>query len=133
LIGVLAGCTSVRSELEVTGVYGLYADSQKITLEVFTDGTFTETIVFAPRHVEKRVGRWRWAQGRMSFDVLWIPESFAPDYIRRADSRSDGGQQKYSDPGHWSIMAEKHWGTIILPIFPDADTHFTMVQHSSAR
>jgi len=130
---MLTGCTSVRSELEVTGVYELYADSQKITLEVFPDGTFAETIVFAPGHVEKRVGRWHWAQGRMGFDVLWIPESFAPDYVRRADSRAGGGQPKYTDPEHWLVTPEKYWGTISLPIFPDDDIHFTMVQHSSGR
>jgi hypothetical protein len=133
LIGWLVGCSSVRSKAEVAGLYELSAEGQKISLEVFPNETFAETIVFAGGRVEKRAGRWHWAYGRMSFQGLWVPESFAPDYIRRADSGAGSGQPKYTDPGHWSIKAERHWGTVVLPIFPDADINFAMVRHSPAQ
>jgi len=69
----------------------------------------------------------------MSFDGLWIPEPFAPDYIRRADSTAKPDRPKYTDPGHWSIKPERHFGKVILPVFSDADINFEMVKHSSSQ
>lgn len=124
----LVGCYSVQSKTEVIGVYELDANGQKIILEILPSDTFAETIVFAPGRVEKRVGKWNWADGWMSFDDLWVPESFAPDYIRQVDSEASGRQPKYTDPGHWVLTAEKRWGTVVLPIFPDSDIKFSMVR-----
>jgi hypothetical protein len=67
----------------------------------------------------------------VSFDGLWIPKSFAPDYIEQADAQSSSSQPKYTDPGTWAVSAEHHWGTITLAVFPDADIDFKMVSHSS--
>lgn len=131
LLGGLLACTVVRSEHEVTGTYELNVDRQRITLEILTNETFVETIHLANGGTERRVGKWRWASERINFDGLWIPESFAPDYIRQADSRSDRGQPRYTDPGNWSVSAESHWGTVVLPVFPDADIDFRMIRHQT--
>ncbi len=57
---------------------------------------------------------------------------FAPQYILQADSSaSENKRPKYTEPMHWIISPEKHWGTVILPIFPDEDTEFKMVSHAS--
>jgi hypothetical protein len=125
----LVGCVPVRARSEVVGVYELNGGKQKITLEVFPSETFTETIIFASGQTERRTGGWHWAPGRIGFDGLWIPKSFAPDYILHADSAAKGTQPKFTDAGYWSLSAENHWGTMTLPIFPDADIGFTMVRH----
>lgn len=130
LAGLLA-CTVVRSEQAVTGIYELDAGSQRIALEILPNATFVETIHLVNGRTETRVGTWKWASSRISFDRLWIPASFAPDYIREADSRADNGQPRYTDPGNWSVRAESHWGTVVLPIFPDADIGFRMVRHQT--
>ncbi len=131
LATALDSCVPVRSRSEVVGVYELKGDKQKITLEVSPGGTFVETIVFASRQTEKRAGRWYWAKGHIGFDGLWIPKPFAPDYILRADSEARGNEPRYTEPEHWSLPAESHWGTITLPVFPDPDISFTMVRHGS--
>jgi hypothetical protein len=55
---------------------------------------------------------------------LWIPRSFAPDYILKADSEAKVSTQKYTEPGYWAIRPENHWGRIVLSIFPDANINF---------
>lgn len=126
--GASIGCGRIRSRAEVIGVYELNADHGRISLEVGRDDRFGETIVFASGLVERRAGQWHWNAGRLSFDGLWIPKSFAPDYILRADAENNTRQPKYTQQGHWVLTAEKHWGKVILPVFPDADISFRMVQ-----
>jgi hypothetical protein len=130
---VIVACRAVNSAAEVTGLYELRSGSQKITLAVRPDERFRETILFGTGLTETREGAWHWAFGGVSFEGLWVPESFAPDYIRRADSKAKAGQPRYTEPGHWSIKPEKHWGKTILPVFPDDDLNFEMVQSSSGR
>jgi hypothetical protein len=125
----LVGCAPIRSEREVTGVYELNVRNQKITLELDPSHSFEETIRLASGQVSKQSGRWRWAYGGISFDGLWIPPSFAPDYIHQADAQAGPGQPKYTERGVWSITAESHWGNTVLPVFPDADINFQMVKH----
>jgi hypothetical protein len=123
----LVGCRVVHSRSELIGIYELNAKEARIILELRPDGTFLETITLSG-NVEKRVGKWQWAQTRVGFDGLWIPEVFAPDYIRRADARGHVGEAKYTESGYWSISAENHWGQTVLPIFPDSDIQFNRVQ-----
>ena len=123
----VTGCTLVRSESDVLGEYELKAGNGKIALKVSPDGSFSETILWPTGRVESRSGQWLWNKNRLSFDQLWIPSVFAPDYILRADASADK-QPKYTESGHWAIQPEKHWGTVTLPIFPDADLSFKMVR-----
>jgi len=59
----------------------------------------------------------------IDFDSLWIPKEFAPDYILQADSENSD-QPRYTDPGHWVLAPEYHFGSVVLEIFPDADVSF---------
>lgn len=127
----LVGCYYVTSKPDVIGLYELKVGHDRINLEIAPDDRFTETIQWASGKVEKRTGTWRWNNGSLSFDELWIPKSFAPDYILQADAESGPNQPKYTEPGHWTLSAENHWGTVTLEIFPDADISFRMVAHSS--
>jgi len=128
LIGTLVACIPVRSRSDVIGVYELNADRQKITLQLSPDQSFTESIQFSSGQAERRAGTWHWTSGSVGFEGLWIPKSFAPEYILRADSRADARQQRYTEPGYWSVSAENHWGTVVLAVFPGADINFKMVK-----
>ncbi len=123
----VTGCTMVRSESDILGEYELAIPKGKIALKVSPDNSFSETIFWPNGKVESRSGKWLWNENGVSFDQLWIPSAFAPDYILQADE-SAGKQPKYTEPGHWSGRPERHWGTVILPIFPDADLNFKMVR-----
>ncbi len=127
----LVGCYTVKSKPEVVGVYELNAGHNRISLDVSQDGGFTETILWASGKAEKRTGKWYWNRGSVSFDGLWIPKAFAPDYIAQADAQAGTNQPKYSEPGTWAVSAERHWGTVKLAVFPDDDTYFKMVSHPS--
>jgi hypothetical protein len=119
----------VRSESDVSGECELKGGNGKITLKVFPDKSFSEMIYWPNGKVDNRSGEWIWAENGISFDQLWIPSEFAPDYILQADASTKANKQpKYTEPGHWSMRAEKHWGTVTLPIFPDADINFKMVR-----
>lgn len=123
------GCTMVKSESEVLGEYELKVGKGRIELKMFPDRSFSETILWPTGKVENRSGKWLWAENGISLDPLSIPSEFAPDYILQADAYAkENKQPKYTEPGHWSIRAEKHWGTVTLPIFPDADVSFRMVR-----
>jgi hypothetical protein len=119
----------VTSESDVLGEYELRAASGKIVLSVSRDKTFAETIYWPSGKVENRSGKWLWSENGISFDQLWIPPAFAPDYIVQADaSATQNKQPKYTEPGHWYVQPEKHWGTVTVPIFPDANVSFSMVK-----
>ena len=120
----------VKSKSDVLGEYELKSGNGRIVLKVSPDKSFSETIFWSNGKVENRSGKWLWAENGISFDQLWIPAEFAPDYILQADA-SANKQPKYTEPGHWSMRAEKHWGTVTLPIFPDADVNFKMVRRFS--
>lgn len=127
----LLGCSSVKSKNEVVGLYALNVGHDRINLDVAQDGAFTETILWSSGKTEKRTGKWYWNRGSVSFDNLWIPKSFAPDYIAQADAQATPNQPKYGEPGTWAVSAEHHWGTVRLAVFPDDDAYFKMVSHSS--
>ena len=122
-------CHSVRSKPDVVGLYELKVGHDRISLEIATDDRFTETIRWASGKVEKRTGTWHWKNGFLSFDELWIPKSFAPDYILQADAESGPNEPKYTEPGHWVLPAESHWGTVTLEVFEDVS--FRKVADSS--
>ena len=122
----------VKSESDVLGEYELRAERGKIVLNIAPDKSFSETIYWPNKQVESRSGKWLWSQNGISFDQLWIPSEFAPDYILQADASAKANKQpKYTDPGYWSIRPERHWGTVTLSIFPDADLNFKMVKRFS--
>jgi hypothetical protein len=96
---------------------------------VSPDKSFSETIYWPSGKVESRSGKWLWSQNGISFDQLWIPPAFAPDYIVQADAAATQNRQpKCTEPGHWYVQPEKHWGTVTVPIFPDANVSFSMVK-----
>lgn len=127
LSSALVGCYPVRSEADVIGLYELKVGSDRISLNVSSDRSFTETITWASGKVDQRRGKWYWSRSSVTFDSLWIPKSFAPDDIQAADARSGSNQPKYTDPGNWSVSAEKRWGRVTLEVFPDEDIYFRMV------
>jgi hypothetical protein len=128
----LNGCMMVKSEADVLGRYELKVGRGKIDLNISSDKSFSERIIWPTGKVENLSGKWFWAQDGVSFDQLWIPSEFAPEFILQADvSATANNQPKYTDPGHWYIRAEKHWGTVTLPVFPDADIDFKMVSRAS--
>jgi hypothetical protein len=130
----MTGCSMVKSESDVLGEYELRTENGKIVLQVSPDKSFSETIYWPNGKVERRSGKWLWNQNGISFDQLWIPSEFAPDYILQADASAKANKQpKYTEPGHWSGRAEKHWGTVTLPIFPDADVNFKMIRRFRQR
>jgi hypothetical protein len=125
----LASCVPARSRSEVIGLYELQRKMQKITLDIFPNETFTETITFAPGKVQVLSGKWSWEKVRIGFDGLWIPKSFAPEYVRQADSEAKGSQPKYTEVGNWSLSTERHWGAMTIPVFPDEEIGFTKVRN----
>lgn len=128
---VLSGCYRVTSRTDVIGDYELKVGQNSINLELLSDQSFKETINWTSGKVESRAGKWYWRPGWVTFDQLWIPQAFAPDYIKHADADADSKQPRYTEPGLWSVSAERDWGTVVLTIFPDADVNFRMVAHSS--
>jgi len=128
----LNGCMMVKSESDVLGEYELKVGANKIALKISSDKSFSEGITWQGGKAQSHSGKWMWAKEGIDFDQLWIPPEFAPQYILQADSSANENKQpKYTESGHWFIRPEKHWGTVILPIFPDADTEFKMVSHAS--
>jgi hypothetical protein len=121
----LSACWRVRSRPDVIGHYELGSGGQEISLEIRPNGTYEEIITTAHVVVDRRAGKWQWATGRVDFSSLWIPRTFAPDYIIQADATSGPEEFKYTEPGHWSLGAEKHFGQVILVVFPKADVNFT--------
>jgi hypothetical protein len=129
---LLNGCMMVRSESDVLGEYELRVGTGKIDLTISPDKKFSEKIIWPTGKAEKRSGNWSWARDGVSFDQLWIPPEFAPEYILQAEASASANRQpKYTEPGHWYIRAEKHWGTVTLAVFPDADIDFKMVSRAS--
>ena len=125
---VLLGCYNVQSRESVIGKYTLDRDNQRIVLDVDANGTFVETIALKSGGVLKQKGTWNFASAnsRISFDSLWIPKEFAPDYILRADETS-AGQAKYTEPGHWILSAERRWGKVVMDVFPDDEIAFRKI------
>jgi hypothetical protein len=124
----LVGCWVVTSRADVIGQYDLSVGSDRISLTLSPDGTFIENVLWASGKVDSLTGTWRWGNGGdLSFDKLWIPKAFAPDYIIQADSRQTSDGPKYTEPGYWSVSAERHWGKVTIAVFPGADVEFKMV------
>ena len=122
-----AGCSMVDSRSDVVGNYRLETKGGEISLRLSEDGHFSETIRWASGKQDTRSGSWYWSEKVINFDQLWIPREFTPSYIQDADA-SAKGQPKYTEPGQWTVTPERHWGTIILSIFPDNDENFRMTK-----
>lgn len=120
----LAACIPIRSGPEMVGTYRLAVAHQKITLELESAGTFTEIIQYESGKIERRAGRWNWTSDRVDLSDLWIPRSFAPDYILQADAEAKVSQQKLYGALVLGDPRRKPLGTTILPSFPDAGTNF---------
>ena len=118
-------CVYVQSRASVVGTYRLGSNHQRIVLELSPDGNFTETISYRKGEVTKHVGKWDFksASDDLTFDSLWIPKEFAPDYILRVDENSKS-QPKYTEPGFWTVTPTYERGTVTLDVFPDADITF---------
>lgn len=118
-------CVDVQSRAGVVGTYQLDSNHRQIVLELSSDGNFTETISYRKGEMTKHVGRWDFkpANHDVTFDSLWIPKEFAPDYILDADENSKG-QPKYTEPGSWIVTPTYEWGTVTLNVLPDADISF---------
>jgi hypothetical protein len=128
----LVACYSVSSKSDVVGAYELSGASGKLALDLFSDGRFVESIEDSKSStVQKQTGTWFWSGGRISFDNLWIPDSFAPKEIRFADSHSDQSQPRYTEPGHWVLRPESHWGTVVIEVFDDVS--FKKVKHAKSQ
>ena len=118
-------CVYVRSRAGVVGTYQLVSDHRRIVLELSSDGNFSEMIDTGKGEVTKHVGRWDFKPGNydVTFDSLWIPKEFAPDYILRTDQNSKG-QPKFTEPGSWILTPTYEWGTVTLDVFPDDNISF---------
>ncbi len=121
---MLQGCIPLRSGPELSGTYVLLVGRQKIVLELHPDKSFLETIYLGGNHVERQAGHWNWIYDRVALYDLRIPQEFAPEYFSNSESHGAASGPSYSRPGYWSVRAESHWGTTILPIFPDDDINF---------
>lgn len=127
----LNGCTLNPSKADVLGKYelkGSDADAGRITLSLRRDGTYSESIISPFHHEDHRSGTWTLSGGSVNLSELWIPKEFAPDYTIEADERKSPPMPKYTEPGYWSLSAEKRWGVVFLIVFPDADIEFKKVQ-----
>lgn len=118
-------CVYVQSRGGVVGTYHLGSNHQRIVLELSPEGNFTETISYRNGEVAKHIGRWNFepANENLTFDSLWIPKEFAPDYILRTDENNKG-QPKYTEPGSWTVTPTYEWGSVTLDVFPDDDISF---------
>jgi hypothetical protein len=125
--GLVGSCYPVRSKGAAIGIFELKGKAGAIRLEISPAGTFTETVLDGSGQVQKLEGSWTWSDGRVGFDGLWIPKAFAPDSFVKADAAAPVGTFRYTEPGHWVVTTEKHWGTVVLPIFPDWDIEFKKV------
>ncbi len=74
-------------------------------------------------------GKWRWLDGAVDFDGLWIPKEFAPPSILQEDSRASPDQPRFTEPGHWILTPETQFGQTIFEVFPDSGPDFKMVKH----
>jgi hypothetical protein len=135
LMLTLIGCTLNPSRADVLGRYELKGiGAGGITLALRGDGTFSENISWPSKREDHRSGIWTLSGGSVTLSELWIPGEFAPDYITDADTISDGDKQnsapmpKYTEPGNWSLSAEKRWGVVLLTVFPDADIEFKKIR-----
>jgi hypothetical protein len=70
LCGALVACYPVRSKPDVVGMYELKVGNGRISLDVASDQSFTETIRWASGKVEQRTGKWYWNRSSVAFDVL---------------------------------------------------------------
>lgn len=125
LLLALSGCTLNPSKADVIGKYELEgARAGRITLLLRADGSFVEDIRWKSNREEQRSGVWNLVGGNVSLSELWIPSDFAPAEIVDDHKKNYGPTPKFTDPGHWVLGAEKRWGVVFMPVFPDEDVEF---------
>jgi hypothetical protein len=126
----VSGCTLNPSRSDAIGTYLLKGQgANQITLSLSPDGGFSETIQ-VDGSLKSNLGTWSMKDGDISFDRLWIPETFAPASIVEADKQAgERHMPKYTEPGHWVIGVERIWGRMKMEVFPNDDVEFVMVAH----
>ena len=92
------------------------------------DGTYSEDISLSSRREDHRSGIWTLSGGDVNLSRLWIPREFAPDYISQQDQQTSPPMPKYTEPGNWTLSAEKRWGVVFLSVFSDPDIEFKKIQ-----
>ena len=123
---VSTGCNRTISREAVVGSYELKQEAGTIDLELNSDGSFSEVVRLKNAQVSLRRGRWSPPSPDsplIGIDGLLIPREFTPDYIKEADHSNRNGV-KYSDPGYWVLRPSYEFGTITIPVFPDAGIRF---------
>jgi hypothetical protein len=129
MVLTINGCTLNPSRADVLGRYELKgSDAGAIKLSLRGDGTYSESIISSSHPEDHRSGTWTLSGGSVNLSELWIPKEFAPDYILQADKRKSPAMPEYTEPGYWSLPAEKRWGVVFLTVFPDADIEFQRVE-----
>lgn len=122
LVLTLGGCSLNPSRAVVVGNYELRGiKAGRITLSLRDDGTFREEIGWPSNRKDHVSGFWWLRGGDVDFSGLWIPKEFAPGYIIEADERTSPPMPEYTNPGHWSLSAEKKWGGVFLSVFEDVE------------
>ena len=64
-------------------------------------------------------GKWHWTKDRVEFIGLVIPNNLIRKYVGPSDT-----EKQLSAIESWSFAPENHWGTLVLPVFPDSDVNF---------
>jgi hypothetical protein len=116
LFAGIIGCTMKRVESpnELIGVFKYFRNSQSITLNIHSDGCYTETIDFSSGDEYEIQGKWQLRKGgELSLDQLWIPKSFYPK------GNIDRGYTDYPNPVHVSTWPVRRWGKLCIVISDD--------------
>ena len=119
LLGCQMGCFVISSEQKIVGTYALKANSTEITLDVLPNHTFVETVKEHGSEVKRMSGHWKWTDA-LNIDSLYIPISIVPHELIEHET--------YSESDHWILGPEWHFGSTILPLFPDQNTNFKMTR-----
>ena len=126
VIAMMTSCFPNRSRAAIPGEYELKAAGERITLKVAPNERFEETVYSSSGKAVSIEGRWQWYQGAASFVGLIIPEELTAEYIDQTESWH-GTRQPHNPITAWSFIPEDHWGTLVLPVFPDSDIEFRKV------
>jgi len=113
------GCFVISSEQKVIGTYELKVNSTNLTLDIFSNHTFIETVRESGLETKRVSGHWAWT-GALAIDSLYIPRSIVPQELSKLST--------YSESDHSVFWPEWHFGTVILPIFPDENINFRMIR-----
>ena len=121
LLTALICCVS-RSETDFPGVYELKYDGGKITLAMYKDHTFHESVELAESKARSVSGKWSIYKGgatlelnQVCFDSLILPKEVFP------------GSHDL-EPVHTCLGPELPFGKLRLEVSGDWGTYFTKIQ-----